>query len=604
MSLTAELWSLLTPPQRRRVIAAQVISVAMALSTVTGIAAIAPFFAVLGEPRLIDQNSRLHWLYAQGNFSSAHAFVVALGFGFIGLVLIANLVNAVGSLAMNRLALGIGAELQTTLFGEYLRRPYVFHAATSSTTLFNNIVHETARVTNGILQNALLLVTNLVAAACIVLSVLLLNTAASLTMLMGLAGGYVVIYLCVRARLLRLGHAHSRAWSEQTKIVHESFGAIREILLLQDRRVFRHSFERASRDVAHAGAQVHAAAQIPKHVMECVAVAALVGTALMAATRKEGMGPWLGQLTFIAFSAYRLLPMLQQVFAAAVRIRADRAALALVGPDLRGPAAVAAPSSVSDPRHAGCSWRHRPREEIRLEEVSFQYATDRTHALDGVSLRIPAHSQVGIVGANGSGKTTLMDVIAGLLSPTSGRLLIDGIALDEDSRAAWQARIAYVPQTIFLLDSSLAQNIAFGVAPDKIDPPRMVQAARAAQLEDLIVSLPAGYDHKVGERGIKLSGGQRQRIGIARALYKEAPVLLLDEAMSALDGMTETELMTVLETLRGRRTIILIAHRLSTVRACDVIFQLEAGRVIGTGSYDELTRNSERFRRMAGVALP
>ena len=350
--------------------------------------------------------------------------------------------------------------------------------------------------------------------------------------------------------------------------------------------------------------RVHAAAQIPKHVMECVAVAALVGTALVVATRGEGIGPWLGQLTFIAFSAYRLLPMLQQVFGAAVRVRADRAALALVGPDLRGPAAVASASSAGDPRYAGHSWRRRPREEIRLEEVSFQYATDRAHALDGANLRIPAHSMVGIVGANGSGKTTLMDVIAGLLTPTSGRLLIDGITLDEDSRAAWQARIAYVPQSIFLLDSSVAQNIAFGVAPDKIDSLRMAQAARAAQLEDLILSLPEGYDHKVGERGIRLSGGQRQRIGIARALYKEAPVLLLDEAMSALDGMTEAELITVLETLRGRRTIILIAHRLSMVRKCNLIFQLEAGRVIGTGSYDELTRSSERFRRMAGVALP
>jgi HlyD family secretion protein len=208
------------------------------------------------------------------------------------------------------------------------------------------------------------------------------------------------------------------------------------------------------------------------------------------------------------------------------------------------------------------------------------------------------------VGANGSGKTTLMDVIAGLLTPTSGQLLIDGIPLDENSRAAWPARIAYVPQNIFILDSSIARNIAFGVAPDDIDPPRMARAARAARLDDLIESLPGGYDHNVGERGIQLSGGQRQRIGIARALYKEAPVLLLDEAMSALDRMSEAELMCVLETLRGSRTIILIAHRLGMVRRCDVIFQLEAGRVIGTGSYDELARNSERFRRMAGVALP
>jgi ABC-type multidrug transport system fused ATPase/permease subunit len=604
MSLIAELWSMLTPAQRRRVIGAQAISVAMAFSTVTGIAAIAPFFAVLGEPRLIDQNRLLHWLYTQGGFSSGHGFVLALGFGFIGVVLVANLVNAVGGLAMNRLALRIGAELQTSLFGEYLRRPYAFHAATNSTTLFNNIVYETARVTNGILQSALVLVTNLVAAAFVVLSVLLLNSAVSLAVLMGLAGGYAVIYLCARSRLLRLGRAHSRAWSELTKIVNESLGGIREILLLQDRRLFHEGFETVSREVSDFGVHVHAAAHIPKHIMECVAVAALVGAALVVGTRREGMGPWLGQLTFIAFAAYRLLPMLQQVFAAAVKIRADRAAVALVVPDLRRPSAAESPASAGEPLWAGHQWRHRPSEEIRLKEVSFQYATDRARALSGVNLRIPARSMVGIVGANGSGKTTLMDLIAGLLTPTSGELLIDGVALDDDSRAAWQARIAYVPQNIFLLDSSIAQNIAFGIATKAIDARRMMQAARCAQLEEFVLSLPDKYDHKVGERGIQLSGGQRQRVGIARALYKEAPVLLLDEAMSALDGMTENELMRVLETLRGRSTIILIAHRLRMVRACDVVFQLEAGRVIGSGSCDELTRKSERFRRMTGFASP
>jgi ATP-binding cassette, subfamily B, bacterial PglK len=603
MSLTAELWSLLTPPQRRRVLGAQVISVAMAFSTVTGIAAIAPFFAVLGDPRLIDQNRQLHWLYAAGGFSSGHGFVVALGFGFVGVVLLANLVNAIGGATMNRLALQVGAELQSTLFGEYLRRPYTFHATTNSATLFNNIVHETARVTNGILQSALALVTNLVAATFVVLSVLLLNTAVSLTMLTGLAGGYALIYLCARSRLLRLGHAHSRAWSEQTKIVNESFGAIREILLLQDRRLFYDTFERASRDVSDFGVQVHAAAQIPKHVMECVAVAALVGTALVVGTRSEGMGPWLGQLTFIAFAAYRLLPMLQQIFAAAVRIRADRAALALVGPDLRRCLA-GARALAGRPAWTGHAWCHRPREEIRLQEVSFEYGVDRARALVGINMRIPARSMIGIVGANGCGKTTLMDLIAGLLTPTSGEVLIDGVALDEDSRAAWQTRVAYVPQNISLLDSSIADNISFGIAANAVDTRRMMQAARAAQLEKFILSLPDKYDQKVGERGIQLSGGQRQRIGIARALYKEAPVLLLDEAMTALDGMTEVEFMRVLETLRGRSTIILIAHRLSLVRGCDVIFQLEAGRVTGSGRYEELTRKSALFRRMIGVGSP
>ena len=208
---------------------------------------------------------------------------------------------------------------------------------------------------------------------------------------------------------------------------------------------------------------------------------------------------------------------------------------------------------------------------------------------------------VGIVGSNGSGKTTLMDVLAGLLTPTSGELLIDGVALDTDSRRAWQARLAYVPQNVFLFDASIAQNIAFGTPADRIDARRMIHAAQAAQLENFIQSLPDKYDHVVGERGVKLSGGQRQRVGIARALYKEAPVLLLDEATSALDGMTEAELISVLETLRGHSTIILIAHRLSLVRRCDVIFQLEAGRIIGSGSYEELTRQSDRFRRTIGA---
>jgi HlyD family secretion protein len=603
MSVITELWSLLTPAQRRRVIGAQLISVAMAFSTVTGIAAIVPFFAVVGEPRLIDQNRLLHWLYVEAGFSSRHGFLVALGLGFIGVALVANLVNALGGSALNRLALRVGADLQVRLFGEYLRRPYAFHATTNSSTLFNNIVHETARVTNGILQSVLLLVTNVLAVTFITLSVLLLNTAVSLTLIVGLAGIYVVIYLCVRSRLLRLGHEHSRAWAEQTKIVAESFGAVREILLLQDRRQFLDTFERTSREVSDAATHVHTAAQVPKHVVDCAALIALVGTALVVGTRSDGTGPWLGKLTFIAFSAYRLMPMLQQIFAAAVRIRSDRAALALVGADLR-PRAAGSGASSGSPFRAGNDWSHRPRDEIRLKEVSFQYSRDRGRALAEVNLYVPARSMVGIVGANGSGKTTLMDLIAGLLTPTSGELLIDGIVLDDDSRDAWQARIAYVPQNISLLDSSIARNIAFGVAPSQIDAHRVMQAARSAQLEDFIGSLPGKYDHEVGERGIQLSGGQRQRIGIARALYKEARVLLLDEATSALDGMTEAELMSVLDGLRGLSTILLITHRMSLVRGCDLIFQLDAGRVVASGSAEALTRESARFRRMTGAASP
>jgi ATP-binding cassette subfamily B protein len=236
-----------------------------------------------------------------------------------------------------------------------------------------------------------------------------------------------------------------------------------------------------------------------------------------------------------------------------------------------------------------------------VQGACFRYRADRPWALEDVSLRIPAGTAVGIVGPNGSGKTTLVDLIAGLLVPDAGSVEVDAMVLDDATRPAWQSRIAYVTQNIFLLDASVAQNIALGVPIAAIDQRRLLDAARLAQLDGLIATLPKGYEQRVGERGIELSGGQRQRIGIARALYKEASVLLLDEATNALDGLTEQEIVATLDRLRGRYTSILIAHRLSSVRSCDLIFELEDGKLVAGGTYDGLLKSSAAFRRMAGV---
>jgi ABC-type bacteriocin/lantibiotic exporter with double-glycine peptidase domain len=599
MTLFADLWGILTPKQRRGILMMQVVSTAMAFSTVSGIAAIAPFFAVLGQPELIDHNVLLHWAYAHGGFSSQRGFIVALGVAFIAVMLIANSINVMGSLAMSRMALRIGTELQSTLFGEYLSRPYAFHTRANASALFNNILHETARVTNGILVNTFLLVTNLVTASFIMLSILLLKPLVALAMIAGLAGGYVLIYIVVRRRLLRSGQAQSQFAIEQAQILHESLAAIKEIIVLQVQNFFRGRFERASKSFSLASAHSQIVAQNPRHLMECVAAAGLVGLALVLGGGANGVGPWLGQLTFLAFAAYRLLPTLQQIFAATVRIRSERAGLERIAPDLllaREARVLAAPDAMRLN-----AWRERPRREIRVEDVSFRYAPDQPWSLSGVSLRIPARATVGIVGVNGSGKTTLVDLIAGLLAPATGRVEVDGIALDDSNLAAWQGRIAYVPQNMSLLDSSIAQNIALGIPAADIDRRRLLEAIHLAQLDDFVCTLPDGYEHKIGERGILLSGGQRQRIGIARALYREASVLLLDEATNALDGLTERELMTTLAGLRGRYTTILIAHRMTTVRSCDIIFELENGKIAGSGTYDGLLKSSAVFRRMTGI---
>jgi ABC-type multidrug transport system fused ATPase/permease subunit len=602
MSLVTDIWSVLTARQRRWVVGAQLLSLLMGLSTVAGVASIAPFFAVLGNPGLIQHTAQLRWLYSFG-FSDTREFSIALGVAFMSLVLLANLINIAGSFVMIRLAMWIGTDLQSILFAEYLHRPYVFHARTHSSLLFNNLIHETTRSTQYLLQNAFALNTNVVTALLILASMMLLNPLLAAALLIALAGGYGLIYIAVRDRLLRAGEIESRYFIEQTKIVNESLGAIRNILLHRTQLFFRAGFERSSRAFARAAANTQLIGQSPRYVLESVAVVGLVTAALAAGTGGNGIGGSLGQLTFLGFAAYRLLPSLHQAFSALVKIRADRPGFSSIVPDLRlGRSRIDA--AQVDPADADCDaeWGESPRSSIALEAVSFRYEPDRAPALSGVSLRIAARTLVGIVGINGSGKTTLVDLIAGLLVPNSGHLEVDGVAIDGANRPAWQSRIAYVPQDVFLMDATIAQNIAFGVPPEAVNRARLLSAARLAQLDPLLLDLPGGLEHRVGERGTRLSGGQRQRIGIARALYKEAAVLILDEATNALDGLTEREMYSTLAGLRGRYTIILITHRLSSVRVCDRIHVFEEGKLARSGTYESLARESDSFRRLGDVA--
>jgi ABC-type multidrug transport system fused ATPase/permease subunit len=416
------------------------------------------------------------------------------------------------------------------------------------------------------------------------------------TMVTALAGGYAAVYLTLRNRLLRAGQVQSIFHIEQTKTVNEGLGAIKEIQVLGRQGFFQERFEQSSRSFALATSHTQLISQSPKYVMECLAVAALVLVALLATGQQNGTGPWLGQLTFLGFAAYRLLPALQQAYSAVVSIRASRSGFAIIAPDVR-----AGRARIDAIVHSDPAWKERPRREIRLEQIHFQYQSDRPLAANGLSLQIPARAAVGFVGANGSGKTTLIDLIAGLLVPDSGHVEIDGIRLDESNTRSWQSRIAYVPQMVYLLDASIAQNVALGVPAAAIDRERLVAAAELAQLDEFVASLPDGFEHLLGERGIRLSGGQRQRIGLARALYSDASVLILDEATNALDGLTEHELVATLLRLRGRYTIILIAHRLSTLRACDLIFEMDRGKITAKGTYAELLDNSESFRRLLDI---
>ena len=594
------LWRLLDRRQRRRLVLLQILCVIVGFCTVGGVAAVLPFFTVLAEPGSIHHVAVLGSLYERFHFHDDRAFVVALGICFVGIVIAGNAVTLAGTIAMNRFALWVGSELQVTLFDAYLHRGYQFHAATNSAKLTSNVIYETGRVTSGLLQSGLTLVANFMAIVFIVAAVVVVNPFAAFCAVVGLGASYVLTYALARRRLLSSGRTESRVVAERARMVSESFGAIKEITVLQRQNFFVDRFARCCRSIARTVADAFAISQSPRHILESLVVAGLVGIALYLSRQQTAAGPWLAQLTFVGFAAYRLLPALQQLFAALVRMRKDRAAFESIAEDLqlaraRGPA----PRALAiDP-----SWRDRPKEELRLHAVSFRYADEHAPAVRDVTLRVRRGTTVGLVGANGSGKTTLADLIAGLLVPQEGHLEVDGIVLDDANRPHWQSNVAYVPQESFVLDASVAENIALGVPHGEVDHNRMLRAVRLARLDECIAALPHGYAEVLGERGARLSGGQRQRVAIARALYRNASVLILDEATSALDDPTEKDLIATLQELRGQCTLILITHRASTMQHCDAVVELQNGTIVGHWTRDDWPRASARVRAAPSASV-
>jgi ATP-binding cassette, subfamily B, bacterial PglK len=599
MSWLRELWGVFGPRQRRQVVWAQLLSLVMACATAASIASVAPFFGVLGDSRPIEHAIPLRALYSALGNPPRQTFQMELGALFLGMIVFANLINVFGSLVLVRLAYRISNDLQVALFSEYLHRPFAYHLSMHSARVLNNVVHESARIINDVLQNLLLLVTQLATAVLIIVSVIWIQPLVATGLIIALTGGYLLLYLLLRDWLLQSGLRQSSLLHEQTRVVQDSMGAIKELLVLQGQRPFIERFAKISRQLGRAQANAVLVGQSPRYIMECVAVLALAVSALWLTSGRDSIGGSLGQLTFLGLAAYRLLPALQRTFASIVRVRGERGRFAEIAPDLR----LARRRSLTDiaGQDGARDTGRGPPSEIRLHQVTYRYQSDRPPALSDVSVTIDAGSVVGLVGANGSGKSTLVDVIAGLLSPSIGHLIIDGVPIDDQHRSAWQRCIAYVPQEVFLFDASIARNIAFGVADGDIDPARLHEAVRRAELDALVSALPGGCAHTIGERGVQLSGGQRQRIGIARALYTGAPVIVLDEATRALDAPTESGVMNTLLGLRGRHTIIAIAHRLSSLRTCDRIIELEHGRIRAEGSYVELMQDSATFRRLANL---
>ena len=603
MSVFRELWRLLDTRQRRGFVLAQGLALLMAVFTLAGVASVVPFFAVLGDRQLITRNPLLAWAYRHFEFTSERSFVVALGVAVLTIVVLGNVISVWGASALNRFAHRVGHQFCVALFDEYLHRSLQFHLATNSATLFNHVVWAVTRGTTGMLQSFLLLLTNGATSMLIIGAIVFIHPLIAVTAAVALCGSYGLVYLLARQRLLRNGMLESRHNEERAKVASEAFGAMREIIVLNGQKFFRERFAHSSAALARAALNTNTIAHSPRYILEAIVAAALVAGAVMSIGRDRSSGEWLAELSFLGFAAYRLLPSLQQIFHGVVKIRGDRAAFHRIAADLNA----ARRTDGRTVRTADAvNWQGRPHTAIALRGVQFAYTTGHSPAIRDVQLTILAGATVAFVGPSGSGKTTLAELILGLLCPTGGTIEVDGIPLGANNLGDWQSTIAYVPQHAFLFDASLAENVALATDFERIDFERLSHALRLAQLEGFVGTLPRGYREIVGEHGVRLSGGQRQRVGIARALYRRASLLVLDEPTSALDGLTESEVMSAIEGLRGQCTIILIAHRMRTVRQCDLIFELDGGRVLSSGTYAQLARQSERFERLlhGGDAAP
>lgn len=593
-----ELFSLLESRQKQKFWWLQVLVVVTAFAELMAVASIAPFMALVGDLSIIEKSGPIADIYTWLGFQSKIDFVFWVGVFVLIMLTIGALISMYTTWRLSMFASKVGSELADRLYLYYMNQPWLFHASSSSSYLTKQIANETTRLTTLVLQPLMQINARIALALFISVAIFLFNPLVAIIGLAIFSLAYLFLYGVVKNKLHINGILISNAYENRYQMMNEGFGGIKDILLLGRQSDLISRFKKSGDSLAYSSGTNNALAHVPRYFMELIAFGAMIGLILYLIVAYSGdLGLVLPVLAVYALAGFKLLPAFQQIYFGVAQIKGNISAFESIKNDL-----INSSGLEKKPEPAELDNKLSIVESVELQSVCFTYPGKEKPALKKLSLKIPVNSVVGIVGSSGSGKSTAIDVLLALIDPQNGCLKVDGMVINNQNKRAWQNTIGFVPQSIFLSEGTIAENIAFGVPEEVIDLDQVKKALSLAHLDELVNSLEKGIHTKVGERGVQLSGGQRQRIGIARALYHDASVLVFDEATSALDGITEKMIMEAIHDFSGQKTIVMIAHRLKTVQKCDQIFFIDKGQVVDQGTYQELINKNEHFRNMADHA--
>ncbi len=572
-------------------------ALAMALFQALGVASIIPFISLVMRPEIVLENQILSRIYGLLGFETVRSFMLFAGIVMLAIIVIGNLVFMVTIWLKTRFVYRKNHRLSSDLLKKYLSMPYSYFLNRNTADLSKNILSEVGSLTTGFLMQIMEIIIDIIIILLIFLTLILISPLATATIFLIFCIFYGFIYKSkFRGRLKKKGNRRLKENQGRFQAASEALGGIKDIKLMGREGYFISKFKGHSLKMSDLLSWNAVVGQIPKYFIEIIAFGGVIAFILLLIITERDIASIIPMVSFFAFAGYRIMPTMNRMFVAFTKIQFNRAILDRVYTDMTEETYETKDFKTAEEKKNIMRFE----KSIEFKNLSFAYPGMNEYVLKDINMQIDKGHSVAVVGPTGTGKTTFVDIALGLLTPSEGKIEVDGIEITHKNLRSWQRNLGYVPQFIYLTDNTLKRNIAFGIPDEEIDMEKIEKVAEAANLSDFIKTLPKGYNTVVGERGVRLSGGQRQRVGIARALYGDPQVLVLDEATSSLDGITEESVLKAIENISKLKTTITIAHRLTTVKKCDIIHLIEDGKITDSGRYNELLERNAQFRAMAG----